>query len=231
VRVLGVIPARGGSKSVPRKNIRLLAGLPLIAYTIRSASESKRLTRFLTSTDDQEIADVASKFGSPVLMRPSELGQDETPMPPVLLHALEEEEKQGRKYDVILLLQPTCPLRRGSEIDSALGHLEAEQADVVISVYQVSDAHPARMYYLRDNRLSPLAPQWEMTNRQALPPVYHRNGVIYAARVPVFRQKKTFYVHNTVPYVMPKESAVNIDDPLDLKFAEMMLKEFGLAHS
>ena len=231
MKVLGIIPARGGSKSVPRKNIQQLAGIPLIAHTIRSAKESKRLTHFLVSTDDKEIADVSARAGAPVLMRPAELGQDETPMPPVLLHALDEEARQGRHYDIVLLLQPTCPLRRGSEIDAALDLLETEQADVVISVYQVSDAHPARMYYLRDSRLSPLAPQWEMANRQVLPPVYHRNGVIYAARVSVFRKKKTFYVHNAVPFVMPKESAVNIDDPLDLKFAEMMLKESGLANT
>ena len=231
MKVLGVIPARGGSKSVPRKNIQLLAGIPLIAHTIRSAQESRRLTHFLTSTDDKEIADVAAQAGSAVLMRPTDLAQDETPMPPVLLHALDEEEKQGRAYDVVVLLQPTCPLRRGTEIDGALDHLEAQGADVVISVYQVSDAHPARMYHLRDNRLSPVAPQWEMANRQVLPPVYHRNGVIYAARVPVFRQKKTFYVHNAAPFVMPKESAVNIDDPLDLKFAAMILSESGLANS
>lgn len=231
MRVLAVIPARGGSKSIRRKNIHTLAGKPLIAYTIQSAKQSKRITSFVTSTEDAEIGRVAAEWGSPVLPRPPELARDETPMPPVLLHALDAKAREGEQFDVILLLQPTCPLRTGVDIDRALAVLEAVNADAVISVYRVYDEHPGRMYSIRDGRMAPLAPQWEMMNRQDLPAVYHRNGMIYAARVPMFQEKKTFYVHNVVPYVMEKERSVNIDDNFDLRIAELLLGGSGLAHS
>ena len=222
--VLGIIPARGGSKGVPRKNIRTVAGRPLIAYTIDAVKASKRLARFVVSTDDEEIATVARSHGCEVLHRPAELAADDTPMLPVVRHALEAVEADERKrFDYAIILQPTVPLRTGDDIDRALALLVETGADSVISVYQVFDHHPARMYRLVDGRLVSYAPEPPDRPRQDLPPVYHRNGAIYAFRRELIEETGTFMGPDTRPLIMPRERSINIDDELDLLLADLML--------
>lgn len=219
-RVLGVIPARGGSKGVLRKNIRLVDDRPLIAYTIDAARQSRLLTDYLVSTDDAEIADVARREGARVLMRPPELAADDTPMTPVIKHAM-----AGEHYDYVVILQPTTPLRTADDIDTALQILFETRADTVVSVYLVDDHHPSRMYKLIDNRLIPYDKEPANRLRQSLPPVYHRNGAVYASRAAVILEQNSTIGANLRPYIMPRALSINIDDELDLAFADFLLRQ------
>ena len=223
MKILAVIPARGGSKGVPKKNMRLVGGSPLIAHTIAAAAQSRLLTHFVTSTDDAAIARVARRYHCPVIKRPAELAQDQSPMIPVLLHALEQVEQEGVCFDYIVVLQPTCPLRTAADIDTALSLLIKSKADSLISVYQVADCHPARMYTVRQGLLSPFLQKTSFQVRQKLPAVYHRNGAIYAVKRDLLLKDKTLFGRKTIPYVMPREVSVNIDDELDLKLADLIL--------
>lgn len=222
---LAIIPARGGSKGVRRKNLRLVAKCPLIGYTIEAAKGSKVLTYFITSTDDFEIAAVAKELGSPVLMRPAELGADDTPMLPVVEHALAALESEKGRYEYVVILQPTTPLRLPGDIDAPLTLLIESGADSVVSVYQVVDHHPARMYRLLEGRLVPYEPEPPNRIRQGLPQVYHRNGAIYACRRSLIEEHGTLIGPDTRPYIMPRERSINIDDELDLAFADFLLRD------
>lgn len=228
MNILGVIPARGGSKSVPRKNITLIHGKPLIAYTIEAAQHSRLLTHFLVSSDDPEIIAVARKYGAPVpFVRPAELATDIAPTLPVVQHAVGEMERMhGITYDFVVLLQPTTPLRLPEDIDAALEKLVATGADSVISVCDVGAYHPARMRMIEDDRLVelPVREPKEMARRQDLPPVYIRNGAIYAVRRDVVMLQNTMSGGDCRPYIMPEERSVNVDSMLDLLLAEILLR-------
>jgi CMP-N,N'-diacetyllegionaminic acid synthase len=228
MNILGVIPARGGSKSVPRKNIALIHGKPLIAYTIEAAQHSRLLTHFLVSSDDPEILAVARKYGAPVpFVRPAELATDIAPTLPVVQHAVAEMERMhGITYDFIVLLQPTTPLRLPEDIDAALEKLVATGADSVISVCDVGAYHPARMRQIVDDRLVelPVREPKEMARRQDLPPVYIRNGAIYAVKRDVVMLQNTMSGSVCRPYIMPEERSVNVDSLLDLLLAEILLR-------
>jgi CMP-N-acetylneuraminic acid synthetase len=202
-----------------------VASRPLIAYTIEAAKDSKLLTYFVTSTDDAEIASIAEKLGSPVLIRPSQLAADDTPMVPVVDHALRVLEPDMGRFDYVVVLQPTTPLRTGSDIDAALTLLIESGADSVVSVYEVGDHHPARMYRIVGGRLVPYASEPPDRLRQGLPPVYHRNGAIYACRRKLIEELATLIGPDTRPYIMPRERSINIDDELDLAFADFLLRQ------
>lgn len=224
MKVLTVIPARGGSKGVPRKNVRSVGGKPLIAWTIEAARESKVLDTFCVSTDDPEIAEVARVWGAEVLQRPPEIAGDRTPMIEVVRHALSTyEAKQGARFDYFLLLQPTAPMRQGDDIDQALTMLVDTDADSIVSVYPVEDAHPARMYLIEEGELQPFYQEPPGSLRQDLPKVYHRNGAIYAAKRRLITEAGRLWGGRMVPYVMPKERSVNIDDLQDLAIADFLL--------
>lgn len=227
LRVLGVIPARGRSRGVRQKNVRVVAGEPLIAYAIRAARASRLLTAFLTTTDDDEIAEAARRCGSPVVRRPPELARDDAPIVPTLLHALEHAEgKAGMLYDAIVLLQPPAPIRTGEDIDAVIGILEKDPTvESVISVYPVGDAHPARMYRLdAEGGIEPLWPEWETAQRQDLPVVYHRNGAVYAVRRRFLVEQRTVMARRKKAYVMPRERLANIDDERDLAVADLLVR-------
>ncbi len=225
IEVLGIIPARGGSKGVPRKNVRQVAGRPLIAYTLEAAAAARRLSRFVTSTDDAEIAAVAAECGSPVLRRPPELAADDTPMLRVVEHVLAASAaERGEPPEVVVLLQPTSPLRTAADIDAAVELLLTTGADSVVSVYRVEDHHPARMYRLRDGCLLPYEPEPADRLRQALPAVYHRNGAVYACRRALIEERGTLLGGVVRPYMMPRERSINIDDEVDLGLAELLLR-------
>jgi CMP-N,N'-diacetyllegionaminic acid synthase len=227
VRVLGVIPARGGSKGVPRKNLRPVAGEPLVAYAIRAARDSRRLSAFLTTTDDDEIAEVAAGCGSPVLSRSADLAADDTPMVEVVLDALAHaEEEAGESYDAVVLLQPTSPIRTGQDIDSAIEILEGDpEAEAVISVVPTEDEHPGRMYRTDERgELGALWPAHETAQRQDLPVVYYRNGAIYAVRRSVLVEKRTVMGDRKRPYVMSRDRLANVDDERDLVVADAVMR-------
>jgi N-acylneuraminate cytidylyltransferase len=228
-KVLGVIPARGGSKSVPRKNVALLHGKPLIAYTIAAAQGSYSLTRTVVSSEDSEVLAVARQYGVDApFVRPAHLATDEAPTLPVVQHAVSEiEAREGQVYDYIVLLQPTTPLRRSQDIDGAVEKLVATRADSVVSVCDVGAYHPARMRQIIDDRLVdlPIREPKEMLRRQDLPPVYIRNGAIYAVRRDVVMVENSLIGKVSRPYLMPEERSVNIDSRLDFLLAEILLRE------
>lgn len=227
LKILGVIPARGGSEGVPGKNIRVIAGEPLIAYAVRAAKESRSLTHFLTTTDKKDIARIAERYGSPVLMRPRGLARGDTKMPSVILHALREAEKRySVKYDIVLLLQPSSPIRTGKDIDAAVKILEKDpNAECVISVSKMDGIHPARMYNIgKSGGMRSLSPRLETCQRKGLPPVYYRNGAIYAVRRETLIKRHTLMGKNKRPYMMPLKYLVNIDNERDFITAEPILR-------
>ena len=221
--VLGLIPARGGSKGVPRKNIRELAGIPLIAHSIQAARDATAIDSVVVSTDDEEIAEVAESHGARVpFMRPSELATDEAPTAPVITHALETLHEAGEAYDVFVLLQPTSPLRTATHIDEAYSLYEESDADSVISVYPTYDT--------RWERTPKGAKKLNYTDaakrRQDRDPEYVINGAIYVTDVEQFLQTEETITGTTKMYEMTERESVDIDTPFDLWLAEQILTEW-----
>lgn len=228
MRVLGVIPARGGSKGVPRKNRRLLGGKPLIAHTIECSLSASRVTRTIVSTDDEELAKVARECGADVpFVRPAELATDSARAIPVIQHALEQVEAgQEGTYDAIVMLQPTTPFRTVSDLDGALELLDRAGADSVISVVDVLAYHPARMKFIEGGRLidPPFCEEYENQPRQELRPMYIRNGAIYATGRTTLLAG-SFKGDDCRAWIMDPERSVNIDTEMDLDYAEWLLTE------
>jgi CMP-N,N'-diacetyllegionaminic acid synthase len=227
-KILAVIPARGGSKGVPRKNIRLLGDHPLIAYTIQTAlAVQKKLHRVIVSTDDEEIASIARHYGADVpFMRPVELGADNARMVPVLQHAVRFIEDQDHIHmDWVLLLQPTTPFRAVEDIQAAIRLAQAGGCDSVISVVQVFHVHPILMKRIENDQLLPFSTEEkEGTRRQDYqPPAYMRNGAIYLTRRDELINNDSIWGKTIRPYVMPEERSVNIDNEIDFLIAEQML--------
>jgi CMP-N,N'-diacetyllegionaminic acid synthase len=233
MRTLCIIPARGGSKGVKRKNIRMVAGKPLIAYSIECAQKCKKISFLAVSTEDDEIADVAIEFQSPVIMRPKELAKDETPMLPVLQHALDQLEPEGLTFDLIILLQATSPLRTPDDVDNVISMFEEDASlDGVISVVELHNLHASHMYNIdSEGKMRTVADVNEAGNRQHLPPVYYRNGCIYAVRPEAMKREGSIMVKNKKAYIMPAEWWANIDEEKDLLNTENLLKRWKKSHA
>ena len=229
-KTLAVIPARAGSKGVPRKNIRPICGKPLITYTIEAALQVQHLFhRLIVSTEDEEIAAIARQNGAEVpFLRPIELSGDDVPTLPVLQHAVRFVEKQDDIIlDWVLLLQPTDPLRQAADIEAALELSQQDPCDSVISVVQVFSTHPILMKRIEDNQLLPYCiEEKEGTRRQDYKPAaYMRNGAIYLTRRKVLIEQNSIWGQVIRPYVMPPERSVGVDSDLDLKMVEVMMRE------
>jgi N-acylneuraminate cytidylyltransferase/CMP-N,N'-diacetyllegionaminic acid synthase len=224
VKTFALIPARGGSKGIPRKNIKLFAGKPLIVWTIEAALRSSLLSAVVVSTDDPEIAEVARQAGAQVpFMRPSELALDQTPGLDPVLHALD----QLPQYDSVLLLQPTSPLRTTEDIDACLRLAVQQHARSVVSVSE-ADTHPYWTYRLtKDQALSRFveAEPEPIARRQDLPKAFALNGALYFADANWLRSSGRLVGTETLAYVMAKERSVDLDTPLDWKLAELLLKD------
>jgi CMP-N-acetylneuraminic acid synthetase len=226
-KVLAVIPARGGSKAVPRKNIKMLAGKPLIAYTIEEARKSSYLTHIVVSTDDEEIKKIAIQFGAEVpFLRPQELATDKSLAIPTMQHAVLETEKIKKiVYDYVIMLQPTSPLRVASDIDNALAMLLKGNADGIISIVDVDNWHPMKMKIFEgDSLVDYEKPPMENPPRQILPKVYMVNGVLYATTRNNLIEKGTFKAGKCLGYIMSTERSVNIDTEIDFLIAEYYLQ-------
>jgi len=219
---LAIIPARGGSKGVPRKNIRLLAGKPLIAWTIEEAKKSKYIDRLILSSEDEEIIDVAKDWGCEVpFKRPNELALDDTPGVDPVIHAI---NTLPEKYDYVCLLQPTSPLRKVEHIDGCIEKCINNNADSCVSVTEV-DKHPYWMYELNKTEiLVPLFDDEKLTRRQDAEKVYVLNGAIYIAKSDFILNEKSFVGENTSAFVMDKISSLDIDSIEDFYFADFLLK-------
>jgi CMP-N,N'-diacetyllegionaminic acid synthase len=221
LRLLAVIPARGGSKSIPRKNIKPFAGKPLLSWTIDAALKVSKISRVIVSTDDIEISQIARRHGAEVpFLRPSELAQDQTAGVYSLLHALE----QLPDFDGVLLLQPTSPLRTADDIAGLIDLALESGSDSIVSVSKVNK-HPFWMYTIQaDKSLHPFCNGGDAVNRrQDLPDVYSLNGAIYFVRSSWVLEKKTLIGQNTLGYVMPEERSIDIDTMFDWRVAEIML--------
>jgi CMP-N,N'-diacetyllegionaminic acid synthase len=224
-KVLAVIPARGGSKGVPGKNVRALAGKPLIAWTIETALAARGcFHRIVVSTDDPAIAALARRYGAEApFLRPAELATDTSPMLPALQHAVRfVEDSDAIRLDWIMLLQPTAPFRSPEDIAAALALARAGGADSIISVERVHAHHPILMKKIVDGRLEPYCvPEREGTRRQDYdPPAYMRNGAIYLTRRDVLLERNSIWGETIKPYVMPEERSVSIDSERDFLMAE-----------
>ena len=227
MKVLAVIPARGGSKGIPRKNLSLVGGKPLIQHTIESALDCSKIDKLVVSTEDVEIGNVCASLGAELVERPDELSQDETLTYPVVEHALSEvEAKTKSTYEAVLLLQPTTPFRSRSDIEAAIKTLEESDADSVVSVVDVGANHPARMKYLSNDMIlvdPPFAEEYENQPRQELTPVYIRNGAIYLTKSSVIKEKSSFKGQTSYGYVMDSSRSINIDTYFDFEMAEALM--------
>ena len=224
-----VIPARGGSKAIPRKNLASLGGDPLISYMVRASRAAKTVTRTVVSTDDAEIAEVAASFGAEVpFLRPNELAQDASPTLPAIVHAVVTlEAKEGRKPDLVTLLQPTSPFTRADQIDAAVARLVADpKADSVTTVVEIDHVnHPYNVrriapdgsvdFFMQDEH-------YKFLTRQSKPPFY-RFGNLYVMRRDVLIEQNSLFGKRCLPQVVDLASCFDINDAQDLRMAEAML--------
>jgi len=226
-RILGLIPARGGSKTVPGKNVRPLLGKPLIAYAIAEALKSRLLRRVIVSTDDEQIAEVARGCGAEVpFLRPKELATDESPAIDTIKHALIFMENiAGITYDYVCLLQPTAPMRTAEDIDGSITMILEAGADSLASVTDVGAYHPARMKKIVGGRLVDIVTEdLTFVRKQDLPHVYIFNGAVYITRRDIILERNSVRGKDCMAYVMPPERSVNIDTELDLIVAGVLMK-------
>lgn len=223
-RVLAIIPARGGSKRLPRKNILNFAGKPLIAWTIDAALSSKNVDKVIVSTDDEEIAQVAQNCGAEVpFLRPSTLSEDESSSADVIAHAIEFLAKRGDSFDVIALLQPTSPLRNSRHIDKAIDLYLSKNANSVISVCKTE--HSPLWCGRIDETLSMdsfLRDEVKNKRSQDLPEFYRLNGAIYLIDRTLFCRELTLFPNEkTFAFLMEDKFSIDIDTELDYRFAEV----------
>ena len=222
-RILAVIPARGGSKGVPRKNLRLIAGKPLIAWSIEETRRCRRIDRLVVDTDDAEIAAVARSFGAEVpRLRPAHLATDEAPIADALIDLL---DFLGDPADVLVMAQCTSPLRRAADIDAALDLIDRTGAPACVSVTAAAKPPQWMLALDADGRIRPLL-GWDgfRGRRQDHTPAYLPNGAVFAARVAWFRTNRGFYGPETVAHLMPADRAVDIDTEDDLRTAQAWLE-------
>lgn len=228
LRVLGLVPARGGSKGIPRKNIRRLAGKPLLEYTIEAARSARRLDRVVLSTDDPEIAEVGRRCGIEVpFERPVELAGDTTPTLPVVQHALRWLEASGDRFDAVCILQPTSPLRSPVIIDGCIELLEQEHVDTVMTVLPVPAEHNPHWVFFKDGdgllHLSTGEPTL-IPRRQDLPPALHREGSVYVTRRDVVLLDERILGKRVMGYCLDPARSVNLDEEKDWQRAEVLLR-------
>jgi CMP-N-acetylneuraminic acid synthetase len=231
--VIALIPARGGSKAIPRKNIAPLGGRPLLAYTAAAASASRVVDRIILSTDDAAIAEVGRSLGLEVpFLRPAAVAGDATPMLAVLEHALRWLETEGKaEVEAILLLQPTSPFRRAHHIDEAMSIFRAKHADSVVSVISVPHQFtPASLMRRDGERLVPYLADGPLpTLRQHKEPLFARNGPAILALRPATIRAGKLYTDKTYPYFMDDLASLDIDGPADLRLAEILLAAGAVA--
>ena len=226
-RVLAIIPARGGSKGLPGKNIRNLCGKPLIAWSIEHAQRSKYVDEIFISTDNIEIAKVAEAYGVPVpKLRPEEYARDEAPSSSFIVYTLKKLEKESRTFDYFILLEPTSPLRDVEDVDKSIEMLiDNNKAESIAGVCKAEDIHPAFMLTLNDTGLiQPYDSQFKILRRQELPDVFFFEGSVYVSQVKAYLEKKTFYHDKTLPYIVPKWKSFEVDDIIDFTIIEAMMK-------
>jgi len=230
LKILGITLARGGSKSVPKKNIKPICGKPLIAYTIIEALQSKYITSYVVSTDDEEIREIALGYGAEVpFLRPAELATDTVSSAAAIKHAVAFVEKgENTKYDYIIELMCTNPLKTVDDIDACIEKLIETDADSVIAVHKLEDHHPIRIKKIVDDFIVdfclPEVP--EMRRQDLQPEAYIRSGSIYALkRDHIMVDGLRYGSGNSRPYILPPERTINIDTAIDFLVAEKLIEK------
>lgn len=226
-KILAIIPARGGSKGVPRKNIRPLNGVPLIGYTLNEANKSRYLDRVVVSTDDMEIAKTAEAFRAEVpYLRPEELSTDSSSTVDCVIHMMDFlKDKEEYIPDYICLLQCTSPFRTHEDIDNAIEKVLDSQFDGIISVCEVEENPYWTNVFEGDKLKNFIEEGKKITRRQDLPQIYTYNGAIYIIRTDVFFEKRTFETDNITGYIMLKERSLDIDTTIDFEIAEILMRD------
>lgn len=228
MKAVCLIPARGGSKRLPRKNVADFLGKPIIAYTIDAALSSQLFERVVVSTEDDEIAETAVRFGAVVHKRPPQLAEDSARIIHVCLDFLDDEERHGRSYDLLGCLLATAPMRNAQDIRNVFHLIEPGRCDFAMAV-TTYDIPPLQA--LREDVDGSLVPMWpDLVNvrSQEAPELCVDNGSTYFATVAAFRAQQTFYARGLRGYPMPRERSVDIDEPIDLELARFWAQKFGL---
>jgi len=223
MNITSIITARGGSKGIPRKNIKLLNGKPVIAYSIEASTSNNLIKNTFVTTEDEEIAEISKKFNAEIIKRPDELAQDNSTSVDVILHALDYLEDKNELPDLFVLLQPTSPLRSSNDIANAIELFKENECRGLVSV--CAQNHGGMLNLSIDkgylNHISDKN-HFEL-RRQDLPQLYYPNGAIYITTPESMRKSKTFFPEKTIPYIMPQERSVDLDSEFDFKFAEFLL--------
>lgn len=224
MNICTIITARGGSKGIPRKNIKNLNGKPVLAYSIEPSVASDFIKKTYVTTEDEEISEISKKFNAEVIERPQELAKDTSSSVDVILHALDYLEEKDSLPDFFVLLQPTSPLRTTEDIDNSINLFIDNECDALISVCEID--HTSMLSLALENKFLVPNCDEEFLNkrRQDLPTYYSPNGAIYITTPKSLRKNRTFIPKKTIPYVMPKERSVDLDTPFDFKLAEFILK-------
>ncbi len=225
-KILGLVPARGGSKGLPRKNIARVLEKPLIAWTIEEALKSAYIDKVAVSTDDQEIVSIASQYGAEVpFVRPVQLATDTAEMVDVVLHAADFFKARGEEYDIVALLQPTSPLRKVIDIDSSIEMLFDKNAAAIVSVCE-AEHHPYKTNVLPANLCMKdfIRREIKSFNRQNYPVFYRLSGVTYTAYIDYIRKNRSFFGAETFAQIVPIERSIDIDRAIDLAVAEAIMR-------
>jgi CMP-N-acetylneuraminic acid synthetase len=223
--ILAIIPARGGSKGLPGKNLRLLNGKPLIAYSILAARGSSRISRCIVSTEDPDIKNVSLQWGSEVIDRPIDLACDFSPSQDVVRHVLEKLRSENSLPEFFALLQPTSPLRNAVHLQSCIDAFLNSDCLCAISVTEAND-HPYKFFRCEENMLLPIFDVESLSKpRQLLPVTYRLNGAIFIMRSKLFLEKNTFFTPPAMPFFMRREESVDIDTEHDLMIASIFLEK------
>lgn len=227
--ILAIIPARSGSKSIKDKNLVLLGGKPLIAWSIQTALKCRKIDRVIVSTDSKKYAKIVEKYGAEVpFLRPKSLSTDTSPVIQTIKHTITKLEKKGDRIDIITLLQPTNPFRRVKNLNESLKMVQKPNTDSVVGVCEVEHNPYHVMTGIKNNYL--VYPLFKATKkalhyRQGAPKVYRINGNIYTFKKSVFMKENTIFTKRSRPLIIPAEYSIDIDEPIDLLFAETLIKE------
>lgn len=226
MKVVAVIPVRGGSKGIHKKNLIQVLGKPLMDWSIEAGIKATCITDVVVSSDDDELLENARKFKDVIaLKRPSELAQDNSPTEPVLVHVIETLKEQQKKYDYLVLLQATSPLRNANDVDSAFSELKNTKATSLISVCE-PEHHPLKSFKINEDGMliGLVNNEYPFMPRQVLPKVYQPNGAIYMVEITSFLENGKLFTNTTIPYVMSAEKSVDIDTKEDIERLENQLK-------
>jgi CMP-N,N'-diacetyllegionaminic acid synthase len=222
--ILALIPARKNSKSVSNKNMKFLAGKPLIHYAITQAKKSKKIDKIVVSSDDKKILEFSKKEHVEIINRPKHLGLDSTSTEKVVIHAINTLEKKGECVDTVIILQPTSPLRNHKDIDGAIRKFQKNKCELLASV-KISDVSPYWMYNMKKNVLTSIIKKGdEISRRQNLPKSYLLNGAIFVFKRDTVMEKRKIFGGKTIGYVMPEKRSIDIDSLKDFELAEILMK-------